>query len=56
VGLVTPVPNSIARPLVESLINAVICKEHDIATYVPDPAGGAHGFPASRRGGPAEGS
>jgi uncharacterized protein YbjT (DUF2867 family) len=37
VGLVTPVPSSIARPLVESLINEVICKEHDIATYVPDP-------------------
>jgi uncharacterized protein YbjT (DUF2867 family) len=40
VGLVTPVPNSIARPLMESLINDVICKEHDIATYVPDPDGG----------------
>ncbi|HEY5248898.1 MAG TPA: SDR family oxidoreductase [Dermatophilaceae bacterium] len=44
VGLVTPVPNSIARPLVESLINEVICKEHDIAKYVPDPAGGLTAF------------
>ena len=44
VGLVTPVPNSIARPLVESLINEVICKEHDIATYVPDPDAGLTGF------------
>src|SRR5664279_588936 len=44
VGLVTPVPNSIARPLVESLINEVICKEHDIAAYVPDPDGGLLGF------------
>ncbi len=44
VGLVTPVPNSIARPLVESLINEVICKEHDIATYVPDPEAGLTGF------------
>jgi uncharacterized protein YbjT (DUF2867 family) len=44
VGLVTPVPNSIARPLVESLINEVICKEHDIATWVPDPEGGLTGF------------
>ena len=44
VGLVTPVPNSIARPLVESLINEVVCKEHDIATYVPDPEGGLTGF------------
>jgi uncharacterized protein YbjT (DUF2867 family) len=44
VGLVTPVPNSIARPLVESLINEVICKEHDISAYVPDPDGGLLGF------------
>ena len=44
VGLVTPVPNSIARPLMESLINEVICKEHDIATYVPDPDEGLTGF------------
>ena len=44
VGLVTPVPKSIARPLVESLINEVVCKEHDIATYVPDPERGLLGF------------
>jgi uncharacterized protein YbjT (DUF2867 family) len=44
VGLVTPVPNSIARPLMESLINEVICKEHDIATYVPDPDEGLISF------------
>ena len=44
VGLVTPVPSSIARPLVESLINEVVCKEHDIATHVPDPEGGLTGF------------
>ena len=44
VGLVTPVPNSIARPLVESLINEVICKEHDIAAYVPDPDSGLTRF------------
>jgi uncharacterized protein YbjT (DUF2867 family) len=44
VGLVTPVPSSIARPLVESLINEVICKEHDIAAYVPDPDAGRTGF------------
>lgn len=47
VGLVTPVPNSIARPLVESLINEVVCKEHDIAAYVPDPEGGLTGFRAA---------
>ncbi|MEP7016556.1 MAG: SDR family oxidoreductase [Actinomycetota bacterium] len=44
VGLVTPVPNSIARPLVESLINEVVCKEKDIAAYVPDPETGLTGF------------
>lgn len=40
VGLVTPVPAGLARPLVESLRNEVVCSEHDIARYVPDPAGG----------------
>jgi uncharacterized protein YbjT (DUF2867 family) len=44
VGLVTPVPASIARPLVESLRNTVICREHDIAEYVPDPPEGLLGF------------
>ena len=40
VGFVTPVPAGLARPLVESLRNEVICAEHDIARYIPDPAGG----------------
>jgi uncharacterized protein YbjT (DUF2867 family) len=44
VGLITPVPASIARPLVESLRHEVICHEHDIAGYVPDPPGGLIGF------------
>ncbi|ONI69280.1 NAD(P)-dependent oxidoreductase [Kribbella sp. ALI-6-A] len=44
VGLVTPVPNSIARPLVDSLIHEVVCKEHDIARHVPDPQPGLIGF------------
>jgi uncharacterized protein YbjT (DUF2867 family) len=44
VGVVTPVPASIARPLVESLRNTVVCTEHDIAEYVPDPPGGLIGF------------
>ncbi|WP_433888118.1 SDR family oxidoreductase [Streptomyces sp. CA-111067] len=39
VGLVTPVPRSIAKPLTESLRHEVICAEHDIAGYVPDPPG-----------------
>jgi uncharacterized protein YbjT (DUF2867 family) len=44
VGVVTPVPNSIARPLVESLVHEVVCKEHDIERYVPDPPTGLVGF------------
>ncbi|MEW2144578.1 SDR family oxidoreductase [Micromonospora vinacea] len=44
VGLVTPVPNKIARPLVESLIHEAVAHEHDIARYVPDPPGGLTGF------------
>ncbi|MEO3876475.1 SDR family oxidoreductase [Nonomuraea sp. B12E4] len=44
VGLVTPVPAGIARPLVESLRNEAICGEHDIARYVPDPEEGLIGF------------
>ncbi len=44
VGVITPVPNSIARPLVESLVHEVICKEHDIANYIPDPPTGLLGF------------
>jgi hypothetical protein len=44
VGLVTPVPNSIARPLVESLIHEAVAHEHDIAAYVPDPPDGLTDF------------
>jgi hypothetical protein len=44
VGLVTPVPAGIARPLVESLRNTVVCREHDIAHYLPDPPEGVLGF------------
>jgi uncharacterized protein YbjT (DUF2867 family) len=44
VGLITPVPAGIARPLVESLRNTVVCRDHDIAQYVPDPPGGLLGF------------
>ncbi|NUS13847.1 MAG: SDR family oxidoreductase [Streptomyces sp.] len=43
VGLVTPVPAAVARPLAESLRHEVVCHEHDIARYVPDPPGGPLG-------------
>ena len=44
VGLITPVPGGLARPLVESLRNTVVCREHDIAAWVPDPPDGLIGF------------
>lgn len=44
VSLVTPVPGGLARPLVESLVHEVVCKEHDVAAYVPDPPEGLVGF------------
>ena len=40
VGLVTPVPRSLARPLVESLRHPSVCHDHDIADYIPDPPAG----------------
>lgn len=40
VNLVTPVPRSIARPLVRSLRHPAVCREHDIARWIPDPDGG----------------
>lgn len=49
VGLVTPVPRSIARPLTESLRHEVVCREHDIARWVPDPSGGLVGFDMALR-------
>ena len=44
VGAVTPVPASIARPLVESLRHRVVCADHGIRALVPDPPGGLVGF------------
>ena len=44
VGLVTPVPAAIARPMAESLRHEVVCQDHDIARYVPDPPGHPIGF------------
>lgn len=40
VNLVTPVPRSIAIPLIESLVHEVVCHDHDIADYIPDPDDG----------------
>ncbi len=43
VGAVTPVPASIARPLVESLRHEAICTENDITGYLPGPPEGLLG-------------
>lgn len=40
VNLVTPVPRSLAIPLVESLQHDCIALETDIAQYIPEPEGG----------------
>jgi uncharacterized protein YbjT (DUF2867 family)/uncharacterized protein YndB with AHSA1/START domain len=40
VNVVTPVPRSIARPLVASLRHPSVCHEHDVARWIPDPPGG----------------
>lgn len=34
VGVVTPVPAAVARPLVGSLVHEVVCTEHDLTTYL----------------------
>jgi uncharacterized protein YbjT (DUF2867 family) len=43
IGLVTPVPTSIARPLVESLVHDAVAAESDLRALVPDPVGGLTG-------------
>lgn len=40
VGFITPVPASIAKPLVESLRNEVVCAENDIQLLIPPPPSG----------------
>jgi len=44
VGLVTPVPSSLARPLIESLHHDAVCGDRSIAAQIPDPPGGLVGF------------
>lgn len=44
VGLVTPVSNRIARPLVGSLIHDAVKHEHDAARLLGEPPGGPTGF------------
>ncbi len=49
VNVVTPVPAALAKPLVRSLVNEVVCSENDIRQYVPDTAEGLLGFEDSVR-------
>ncbi len=44
VNVVTPVPRAVARPLVASLRNEVVCSDHDLARYVADPPDGLTPF------------
>lgn len=47
VGLVTPVPSALARPLVESLRNTVVAQDRDIDEHVPAPPEGVIGYDRS---------
>lgn len=40
VNLVTPVPRSIAVPLIESLVHEVVCRDSDVKDHIADPDGG----------------
>lgn len=40
IGLVTPVPPAVAKPLIESVIHDVVCRDQRIHDYVPPPPGG----------------
>jgi uncharacterized protein YbjT (DUF2867 family) len=40
VNLVTPVPRSIAVPLIESLVHEMVCRDNDINRFVAPPDGG----------------
>ena len=40
VGLVTPIPSGLARPLVESLHCDAVMNNHDVDTIIPPPEGG----------------
>ena len=44
INLVTPVPRSIARPLVRSLRHPAVCTNDDIKQYIPDPPDGLLSF------------
>ncbi len=44
VNLVTPIPRSLAVPIIESLLHDAVMKNHDIDDVIPPPAGGLTGY------------
>ncbi len=44
IGLVTPVPTGLAKPLVGSLVHEVVRREQDLDDLVGEPSGGLMGF------------
>ncbi|WP_062306574.1 SDR family oxidoreductase [Demequina subtropica] len=44
VGLVTPVPSRIARPLVESVLHSCVVKDDAVDAVIPPPPGGPTGY------------
>ena len=49
VNLVTPIPRSLAVPIIESLQYDCVVREHDIDAVIPPPPGGLTGYRASVR-------
>jgi uncharacterized protein YbjT (DUF2867 family) len=49
VGLVTPIPSGLARPLVESLEHDAVMSEHDVDAVIGPPAGGLTSYRDSVR-------
>jgi uncharacterized protein YbjT (DUF2867 family) len=44
VNLVTPIPRSLAVPIIESLLHDAVMKNHDIDGVIPPPPGGLTGY------------
>ena len=44
VNLVTPIPRSLAVPIIESLLHDAVMKNHDIDEVIPPPTGGLTGY------------
>jgi uncharacterized protein YbjT (DUF2867 family) len=49
VNVVTPIPRTLAVPIIESLQYDCVMGEHDISSYIPDPEGGLTGYRRSVR-------